>query len=123
MSETTEVACRLIGPDLAERKALIAAKLLDQIEGVDELLDGFELHWRIGDPWADRVLEFVRLERLCCPFIRFEVIAEPNDGPVTLRLLGSDEIKRFIVTELLSAGERLPTITPRYSAGGRGAPG
>jgi len=102
MSESIGLACRLIGPELAERKALIAAELLDQVASVVESDDGFTLRWSSGDPWAERVLEIVRLERQCCPFIRFELTIEPNDGPVTLRLLGNDEVKQFIRTELLS---------------------
>ena len=102
MSDTTELACRLIGPELAVRKATIAAELLDHVEGVDESEEGFALRWSSGGPWAERVLEFVRLERHCCPFIRFEVALEPNDGPVTLRLVGNEEVKHFIRTELLS---------------------
>ena len=102
MSDTTELACKLIGPELAERKAVIAAELLDHVERVDELPDGFALRWGSGDPWAERALEIVHLERQCCPFIRFEVSLEPNDGPITLRLLGNEVVKQFIRDELLT---------------------
>ena len=109
MRESTELACRLVGSEQADRKALIAAELMEGVAGVDELPDGFAVHWSNGDPWAERVLEFIRLERQCCPFIRFELAVESNDGPVTLRLLGNDEVKQFIRTELLSTFHYLPT--------------
>lgn len=102
MSESIGLACRLIGPELMERKAVIAAELLNDVENIEESDDGFALSWSSGDPWAERVLEIVRLERQCCPFIRFELTLEPNDGPVTLHLLGNDEVKQFIRTELLT---------------------
>ena len=117
MSKTTELACRLIGQELAERKAVIASELLGNAESITELPAGFELRFAGTDELVGSVFELVRLERQCCPFIRFEVGLSPNDGPVTLRLLGNPEVKKFIVTEILAAGELRPAITPkRYSA-------
>jgi len=124
MSETQELACRLVCKELAERKAVISAELLDHTEAVVELPYGYELRFAGGEGWAERVFELVRLERQCCPFIRFEIFLAPEDGQITLCLLGNPDVKRFIATEFLSAGERQLTITPpRDSAGGRGAPG
>jgi hypothetical protein len=117
MGETTELACRLMGKELTERKAVIAAEMLDHANSITELPAGYELRFAGTDEWIGRVFDFVRLERQCCPFIRFEVGLSPNDGPVTLRLLGNPEVKRFIASEILAAGERQPEITPkRYSA-------
>jgi hypothetical protein len=117
MSETTELACRLIGAELSERKAVIATELLDNAEAITELPAGYELRFVGSDDLVERVFEFARLERQCCPFIRFEVGLSPNDGPVTLRLLGNPDVKRFIAGEILTASERRPEITPkRYSA-------
>ncbi len=45
-------------------------------------------------------MEFITAERECCPFFRFELIVEPDDGPVWLRLRGSDEVKAFVFGEL-----------------------
>ncbi len=117
MSETTELACRLIGQELAERKAVIATELLDHAESITELPAGYELRFAGTDVLVERLFEFVRLERQCCPFIRFEVGLSPNDGPVTLRLLGNPDVKSFIAGEILAAGDHQPEITPkRYSA-------
>ncbi len=118
MSETQQLACRLIGSDLAERKALIATDLLDHAEAITELPYGYELRFAGGEGWAERVFEFVRLERQCCPFIRFEITLAPDDGQITLRLMGNPEVKRFIAAELLTANDRQPDVTPlRYSTG------
>ena len=117
MSETQELACRLIGAELAERKATIATELLNHAEAITELPAGYELRFAGSEDWVECVFEFVRLERQCCPFIRFEVGLSPNDGPVSLRLLGNPEVKAFIASEILTANDRQPEITPkRYSA-------
>jgi hypothetical protein len=106
-----------MGKELTELKAVIAAEMLDHANSITELPAGYELRFAGTDEWIGRVFDFVRLERQCCPFIRFEVGLSPNDGPVTLRLLGNPEVKRFIASEILAAGERQPEITPkRYSA-------
>lgn len=101
MKATRELACQLVGKELAERKAVISAQLLDHAEAITELPSGFEFRFA-GEGSAERVYEFVRLERQCCPFIRFEIAVEPNYGLVTLRLLGSDDVKQFIRDELLT---------------------
>ena len=44
-------------------------------------------------------------ERLCCPFITFELHIAPNRGPVLLRLTGAEGVKDFIRAEL-----QLPAI-------------
>ena len=100
-TERSEIACRLIGAELAARKAAISAELLDHADAIEELPDGFALHFKNGDPWAERALEFVRLERQCCPFIRFEIMIEPDDGPVVLLMRGNDQVKHFMNSELL----------------------
>jgi len=43
--------------------------------------------------------EFITLERLCCPFFEFELIAEKADGSMWLRLKGGDGVKDFIKIE------------------------
>jgi hypothetical protein len=67
------------------------------------LPDGYAYQFPASDPWPAKVLEFVAAERQCCPFFTFEIVFEPNDGPLWLRLRGSEEVKAFIQTELAAA--------------------
>jgi hypothetical protein len=98
--QQAEIACKLLGSDFAARKEAITRDLFANAERVDELPDGFAYQFPAGDPWPAKVLEFVAAERQCCPFFTFEIIFEPNDGPLRLRLRGSEEIKAFIQAEL-----------------------
>lgn len=43
--------------------------------------------------------EFIARERLCCPFFTFELVIEPEDGPLWLRLRGAEGVKEFIKAE------------------------
>jgi hypothetical protein len=71
-----------------------------------ELPDG--LAFRFPAVEYDAVTEFVGRERLCCPFITFELDIAPNCGMVLLRLTGAEGVKDFIRAEL-----HLPAIANR----------
>jgi hypothetical protein len=98
-----EIACKLLGAEFHERRQAITRDLFAHAGHVEELTDGFAYQFSSTDPWPAKVLEFVAVERQCCPFFTFEIVFEPNDGPLWLRLRGSAEIKRFIKTELAPA--------------------
>ena len=90
------IACTLSGPDFAARRETIAHDLFGQVERVVELDDGFACRFASADPWPAKVLDFIAAERRCCPFFTFEMVFEPDDGPLWLRLRGSAEIKSFL---------------------------
>jgi hypothetical protein len=94
------VACALLGREFEERKEAITRELFAHAEQIEELPDGYAYRFPSDDPWPEKVLDFIVAERQCCPFFTFEVIVEPNDGPLWLRLRGSEEIKAFIGAEL-----------------------
>ena len=103
-ADATAIACYLLGPELAERKDAITRDLFAHVERIDELPDGFAYRFPAAEPWAAKVLDFVAVERRCCPFFTFEVVSEPNDGPLWLWLRGSAEVKAFIAAELGASG-------------------
>ena len=86
--------------------ALIRRLMTEAVEEISELPDG--LAFRFPAVEYDAVTEFVERERLCCPFITFELDIAPNCGPVLLRLTGAEGVKDFIRAEL-----HLPTIANR----------
>jgi hypothetical protein len=48
---------------------------------------------------TDQLVEWVSLERQCCPFFRFQILWEPQNGPVWLCLTGPKGVKDFILDE------------------------
>jgi hypothetical protein len=44
-------------------------------------------------------------ERECCPFLAFELVAEPNLGPVTVRVTGPTGTKEFLRSILCKTEE------------------
>ncbi len=94
------LACNLIGSEFAERKEAFSRDLFAHADRGDELPDGFGFRFPAAEPWVARALDFIAVERQCCPFFTFELVFEPNDGPLWLRLRGSEAIKAFVVSEL-----------------------
>ncbi len=99
-AEQPVVACRFVGHEFLQRKEDITRELFRHAEEIIELDDGFGFRFPGFKPWAGKILDFIAEERECCPFFMFELTVEPNDGPVWLRLRGSDEVKVFVMAEL-----------------------
>ena len=88
------IACNLPSVDFRRRVEEVK-QLFENAEAAKELEDGFSFEFPGDDDSAQRLLEFVKAERRCCPFLELELAFEPNRGPIRLRLRGSEEVKAF----------------------------
>ncbi len=57
---------------------------------------GFRLVLPAGSEPMSQLGEFIALERLCCPFLNFDLTAAAGRGPVTLHIHGGPGVKPFI---------------------------
>ena len=92
-----QITCQLDDSALKQRISVFSQWLLLK-EEVIELEDGYSLRFPGNDEWTERVIEFIKSERLCCSFIKFKLTFEPNNGPIWLFMGGSTEIKKFVDT-------------------------
>ena len=99
-SAAVPIACRLLDPELRRRETTLLAQFKSAVLSTEELPDGYA--FRIpGDKKAmELVCELILAERECCPFLTFELTAQPNMGPVNLRVTGPDGTKEFLKTVL-----------------------
>lgn len=68
--------------------------------GITELENGYQYGFP-GDAETLRLInEWVSMERNCCPFFTFTVIASNTDEQVLLQLTGNEEAKSFLRTEI-----------------------
>lgn len=68
--------------------------------GITELKTGYQYQFP-GDPETlGLVNEWVSMERKCCPFLTFSVIASDVDEPVLLQLTGDAVAKAFLRTDI-----------------------
>jgi len=75
-------------------------ELFLQIQETRELSNGYEFRFADESDLLRRLAEFVSLEKLCCPFLRFDIEVEAERGPVWLRLTGREGVKEFIREEI-----------------------
>ena len=90
------IACNLSDREQTERRTLLSRQLLDGVQMIEELADGYAFSFPGEQDWITRLAEFVAFERKCCPFLSFELLFECNQGPIRLRLRGGDAAKQFV---------------------------
>ena len=100
----TPLACNLFGLTEQQRKRQqeLREQLFEGDRKVRELPDGYAIGLSATTTNILAAAEFVTLERLCCPFFRFELSVGGNAEPLWLRLTGGKEVKEFLKSELIS---------------------
>ncbi len=102
-SDAPPIACALAAMDDQQlsRYEELRAQIESAVQEVAELPDGYGL--RLADDAATilATAEFITLERLCCPFLKFDLEVGPQGGTVWLRLTGREGVKDFLKGEFL----------------------
>jgi hypothetical protein len=100
----TEYACDMnaMTADQRARYGALAAELFAGVRQTRELADGYAFRFDGDADTLLRLAEFVSLERLCCPFFRLLIEAQPGNAATVLHITGDDgeAIRAFIRAEL-----------------------
>lgn len=102
-----------------ERWMEIGRQLYAAVQEVRELPDGYACRLPGDAAMLLKAAEYVSLDLLCCPFVRWALVIEPNGGPLWLHITGAEGVKQltrhtFETTSMLSehvaraAGFRTP---------------
>ena len=102
------VACRLTDADQARRQVSLQEEVFPGIREVVRLDDGFALRFPGGPQWLDRLVRLIAFERECCPFLLLELRAEPEGGPIWLRMRGPEGTVEFLTGVLRGCGVPVP---------------
>ena len=90
------VACAL-GPDaLKTRREGLLPTLLRRAEEHMELPDGHRLRFASAPDTLSLIASTVDAERECCRFLRFQIVVEPDGGPISLELTGPSGAREFV---------------------------
>ena len=100
MPEELPVACRLSTQELRSREATLLAEFKTALITIQELADGYLFQVRDDQRGIAIAADLIAAERECCPFLRFELAAEPNMGQVTVRMTGPSGTKEFLKSML-----------------------
>jgi len=101
-AQESPLVCDMSALDSEGRKRhkVISEQMRAAVKETEDLPDGYAFRFPAEQDTILLVSEFIARERLCCPFLKFELIAEQNDGPLWLRLRGREGVKEFIKAEL-----------------------
>jgi len=89
----------VLSPLQRERHLANGRELFSTIREIGELSNGYQ--FRIDGPNVIvQAAEFISLEKLCCPFLNFEIEVEAENGPVWIKLTGREGVKEFIREEI-----------------------
>lgn len=94
--DPVEIVCTLSDQELSGRQDGALAELFAGAEETTELSDGYELRFPGSAEWARRLADFIASERECCAFFTFELVFQPQQGPISLRLRGPEGVKDFV---------------------------
>ncbi|HYQ96344.1 MAG TPA: hypothetical protein VER38_04985 [Candidatus Eisenbacteria bacterium] len=103
--DASPLQCNLdaLSPTERAHHAATLHKLGEKILERKELPDGYAYRFAWESDILEQFVEWIPLERACCPFLRFSIEVEPGNA-VWLRLTGSAEVKEFIRFEFQKLG-------------------
>lgn len=120
LNETQSLACDLtaIPADVREEHVISAPQLFALAQEVQELPDGFAIRFLNEQGRFISIAKFIENERLCCPFFKFTLELEPNNGPLWLRLTGAEGVKEILQITLFESIEDKQKLKGLIQTGG-----
>jgi hypothetical protein len=96
------LACDMsaIEPGRRVQHIAMGKEVFRAVTDIRELPDGYAFRLPVGPDALLKAVEFISIEKLCCPFLGFVLEVEPEGGPVWLRLTGREGVKAFIREEI-----------------------
>jgi hypothetical protein len=79
-SDDMPIACCLPSAELREREATLLAQFRSAVIGTEELRDGYAFRFPGDGKWIAIIAKMIVAERECCPFLTFELVAQPKYG-------------------------------------------
>lgn len=104
--------CKLTDAEKVRRQRDLQEELCSGVQETIRMDDGFALKFPGERQWLERVAEIIGFERECCPFLLLELRAEPDAGPIWLRLRGPEGTVGFLSDLLGECGVYRPTSDP-----------
>ena len=90
------IACTLTPEATRARREGLLSELLRRATKHEELEDGHRLEFASDGDTLLTIARIVDAERQCCRFLRFQVMAQPDGGPISLELTGPRGTREFL---------------------------
>lgn len=95
---TKAPACKLTTPEFQKRRATVIAELKAFVLHRKEVSHGMAYYFPGTDEILDKLITFIKTERICCDFFTFELIVDANK--VILNMSGPEGAKQFLREEV-----------------------
>jgi hypothetical protein len=101
-SGSANFVCNLgvMNPEERARYLVLSRMLMGATEERRELHEGYGFKLAAEKISLPEIAEWMAFERRCCPFFNLQIEAQPNAGPIWLRMTGAEGIKEFIRAEI-----------------------
>jgi hypothetical protein len=99
-SDDLPIACCLTSAELREREATLLAQFRSVVIRTEELRDGYAFRVPGDGKCIAMIAKMIVAERECCPFLTFELVAQPNMRQIIVRVTGPAGTKDFLKTVL-----------------------
>ena len=98
--EETVFACNpsALSKEQRLRYSVLTKQLFSTKQEIKELPDVSAISFSANPQTIKDAAEFITYERLCCPFLNFEVAVEGEN--LSLRLKGAEGVREFLKAEL-----------------------
>jgi hypothetical protein len=106
------IACELSEEGQRSRQEDISREIFSACKDVRELKDGYEFVFPGSKERIEGLARFVAEERECCRFFAFELLFEPELGPVSLRMRGPAGAKEFLAGQFTEEFARKLFLKP-----------
>lgn len=78
-----------------KRRGELSLRLKRLVGKAEPIPQGFRLRLPAELKLAE-LIEWIGVERRCCPFLTFDLIFPPDGGPTTLRIVGGKGVQDFL---------------------------
>jgi hypothetical protein len=89
-----------IPPEMRSSHTKLTQAIIQAVEEKRALPNGYAFRLASGKITGEQLVEWIDLEKKCCPFFGFEIHWGKDNGPLSLHLTGDDGVKAFIKSEL-----------------------
>jgi hypothetical protein len=92
------IVCTLTTQEMQNRKATVIQELKDILLSKEDIASGYRYKFSATDLILDRLINFIKMERMCCEFFKFSLLIE--DGYAWLMITGPEGAKEFLKHEI-----------------------
>jgi hypothetical protein len=105
-TEPAALVCNLSDKELVQRLQYLRGEIFspNKVSDLIPLEAGYKYIYNQPVDFSLKLVEFINFERKCCPSFRFAIEFEPEEGPIALKIYGSEQI-RDLLTSMIESSE------------------